>query len=74
MFTIWAFDDIEAKRNVYRSEDYMKKIYKSLREHAANIIKFEKKKMIPLTKEQKELYSMTKICYIWKKKLTKKYG
>ena len=56
MFTIWAFDDIEANRNVYRSEDYMKKIYESLREHATNIITFEKKKMIPLTKEQKEPY------------------
>ena len=32
----------------------MKKFYESLREHVKNIIDFEKKKMLPLTKEELE--------------------
>ena len=42
----------------------MKKFRESLRQHAVNKIKFENKKIIPLTNEQQELHEKTKICYI----------
>ena len=50
MSTIWAFDNIENKHTLYCGEDCMIKFGKSLREHDKNIINFEKKKMLPLTK------------------------
>ena len=52
MSAIWAFDHIENKHTLYRGKDCMKKFCESLREHAKNIIDFEKKKMLPLTKEE----------------------
>ena len=42
MPTNWAFSNIENKHTVYCGEDCMKKLYSSLREHAKNIIDFEK--------------------------------
>ena len=45
----------------------MKKFCKDLREHATKIINYEKKKMIPLTTEEKIHYNKQKICYICKK-------
>ena len=33
MSTIWAFNDIENKQDVYRGEDCIKKFCESLREH-----------------------------------------
>ena len=44
MSTIWAFDNIENKYSLYLGEDCMKKFCTSLREHATNVINFEKKK------------------------------
>ena len=43
MSTIWAFDHIENKHTLHCGKDYMKKFCESLREHAKNIIDFEKK-------------------------------
>ena len=43
--TIWAFDHIENTHTLYRRKYCMKKFCESLREHARNIIDFEKKKM-----------------------------
>ena len=45
----------------------MKKSSKDLREHASKIINYEKKKMIPLTIEEKTYDNKQKICYICKK-------
>ena len=45
----------------------MKKFCKDLREHATKIINNEKKKVIPLTTEEKIHYNKQKICYICKK-------
>ena len=45
----------------------MKKLSKDLREHASKIINYEKKKMIPLTTEEKIDHNKQKICYICKK-------
>ena len=52
MSTIWAFDNIKKKHTLYLGEDCMKTFFKSLREHATNVIHFEKKKMLPLTKQK----------------------
>ena len=46
----------------------MKKFCTSLREHAKNIIDFEKKKMLPLTKEELKSHQDAKVCYICGKK------
>ena len=45
----------------------MKKFSKDLRKHASKIIDYEKKKMIPLTAEEKIYYNKQEICYICKK-------
>ena len=45
----------------------MKKFCKDLREHATRIINYEKKKMIPLTTEEKIYHNEQEICYICKK-------
>ena len=52
MSTILGIDNVENKHTLYCGKDCMKKSFTSLREHAKNIIDFEKKKMLPLTKEE----------------------
>ena len=42
----------------------MKKFSSSLREHATNIINFEKKKVLPLAKEKLKLHQDARNCYI----------
>ena len=44
MSTARTFNNTENKYTLYREEDYMKKFCTSLREHATNVINFEKKK------------------------------
>ena len=56
MSTIWTFDGIENKHDVYRGDNDMNNFCESLREHAMKIINFEKKKIIPLKNKQKESY------------------
>ena len=51
MSTIWAFDIKEKRHTLYRGKYCMKKFCESSREHAKNIIDFEKKKVLPITKE-----------------------
>ena len=73
MSTIWAFHHIENKHDLYRGKDFMKKFCTSLREHTKNIIiDFEKKKMLPLTKEELKSHQDAKVCYICGKKNPKK--
>ena len=57
MSTIWAFGHIENKHSLYREEDCMKRFCESVREHTTNIINFEKKKMLPLTKKGTKITS-----------------
>ena len=45
----------------------MKKFSKNLREHVSKIINYERKKIIPLTTEEKIYHNKQKICYICKK-------
>ena len=49
----------------------MKKFCKDLKEHATRIINYEKKKIIPLTKEEKINYNDQQICYICKEEFDK---
>ena len=67
MSTIWEFDHIEDKHNLYRGKDCMNNFCSSLREHAKNIIDFEKRKMVPLTKEESKSHQDAKVCYICRK-------
>ena len=53
-------------------EKIYEKFHASLREHANNIIDFEKKKMLPLTKEELKSHQDAKACYIWGKTILKK--
>ena len=59
LFTIWMFDGIGNKHNVYRGENCMKK-NEILREYSKNISNFGKKKEIPLTNGNNESYEKTK--------------
>ena len=67
IFTSCSFDESKNKLNHYRGKDCMKNICKDLKEHATRIINHEKKKIIPLTKEEKINYNDQKVCYIYKK-------
>ena len=51
----------------------MKTFCESLREHTKNITDFEKKKMLPLTKEELKSYQDAKVCYICGKRFLKKF-
>ena len=64
MLTIWTFDHIESKYTLYRRKDYVKKFCESLKEDPKNIIDFEKKKMLLLTKEKLKSHQDAKVCYI----------
>ena len=57
IFTSCSFDESKNKLNYYRGKDCMKKFCKDLKEHATRIINYEKKKIIPLTKEEKLNYN-----------------
>ena len=71
IFTSCSFDELKNKLNYYRGKDCMKKFCKDLKEHATRIINYEKKKIIPLTKEEKINYNDQQICYICKKEFEK---
>ena len=71
IFTSCPFDESKNKINYYRGDDCMKKFCKDLREHTMKIINYEKKKMIPLTTEEKIYHNKQKIRYICKKEFNK---
>ena len=49
----------------------MKKFCSSLREHITDVINFEKKKMLPLTKKELKLHHDVTVFYIFGKKFAK---
>ena len=61
------FDHIEKKHTLYRGKDCIKKFCEFLREHAKNTIDFEKKKMLPLTKEELKSHQDGKLCVTFAK-------
>ena len=67
IFTSCSFDKSKNKLNYYRGKDCLKKFCEDLRIHATKIINYEKKKIIPLTTEEKINYNDQKVCYICKK-------
>ena len=70
LFTQCSFDTTKNKLDYYRGKNYMKNCFLDLREHAAKIINYEKKEMIPLTKEEKRAHCTSKRCYKCKKKFS----
>ena len=67
IFTSCSFDESKNKLNYYKGDDCMKKFCEDLREHATEIINYEKKNIIPLTTEEKINYNDQKVCYICEK-------
>ena len=63
MSTIWGIGHIENKHTLYCGKDCMKKFCDSLKEHAKNIILFEKKKNVTINKEELKGKS---VLYLWK--------
>ena len=69
MSTIWVFDNIENKQNLYRRKNFMKMVCTLLKKHATNKIDFERKKMLPLTKmelESRQNSIQNSVLYLWK--------
>ena len=56
MSTIYEFINIEKNHTLYLGEGCMKEFCSSLREHATNILNFENKQILPLTKEELRLH------------------
>ena len=73
MTTIRAFDHVENKHVLYREKYCMKNFFTPLKEHVKNIINFEKKKMLPLPKEEPKSHEDVKVCYIFRKRILKKF-
>ena len=67
--TVSLFKNVDNKHEVYRSKDFCK----SLREHAMEVIKSEKKKKKLVTNEQQKAYQNAKICSICKEKFKNKH-
>ena len=56
LFTCSSFDTKEKKLDCHRGEDCMKEFCKDLKKHVTRIIKYDKKKMILLTKEERKTH------------------
>ena len=67
IFTHCSFDKTKNKLNHYRGKGCMKKFCKDLRKHDTKIINYEKKKMIPLTKEEKNIIMRKNLTRVIKK-------
>ena len=72
MSTIWAYN-IGSKHTLYRGE-HCTKNFCTLRRHAKNIIDFQKKKMLPLTKEELKSHEDANVCFICGKRFLKKFS
>ena len=68
MYTRCSFDEEENKLDYYRGKDCIEKLCKKLKKHAMKIINYEKKEMIPLTKEENKSYKEQKTCHICEEK------
>ena len=67
MFTSCSFDKKENKLNYYGGKYCIEKLCKNLKKHAMKIINYEKKEMIPLSKEEKKSYKKQEACHICQK-------
>ena len=65
---IWGFYHRENKHDLLRRKDCMKRFCDSLKRHAKNIILFEKKKIITVSKRRTKIISRGKsMLYLWKR-------
>ena len=71
---IWGFGHIKRKHTSSRGKDFMKTFCDFLRERAKNIFDFEKKKILPLTKEELISYQYAEICYSLGRKIKKMFS
>ena len=60
LFTHCSFDTTQNKIDYCGGKNCMKNVYLDLREHATKIINYEKKEMIPLTREEKRAHRTTR--------------
>ena len=60
MFTKCSFDETENKFDYYRGIDSIKKCCEEIRNHATEIINYEKHEMIPLTDEEIKFFEEQK--------------
>ena len=68
MSTIWAFDHIENNHTLCPGKDCLRKFCESLREHAKNIIDFEKKENVIVNKRRTKIIQRCEsMLYLWKK-------
>ena len=72
MSTIWGFDHIENKNTLYHGKDCMKKFCTSLRQHAKNIIDFEKKRKVTVHKRRIKTKSRCRSMAYFQKNIFKK--
>ena len=70
LLTQCLFDTTKNKLYYYRGKNCMKNFCLDLRENAAKTINYEKKEMIPLTKEEKIAYRIQRKCHVCKKKFS----
>ena len=64
LVTCCSFDKSKNERKYYRGEDCMKMFCKDLKEQAMKINNYEKKEMISLADEEKEVHENSEVCYI----------
>ena len=67
LFTHCSFDTTKNILDYYRGKNCMKNFCIDLKEHATKIINYEKKEMIPLTKEKKNTSRAKSLLYIQKR-------
>ena len=69
VLTYCSFDKTKNKFDYYRGKNCMKNFCLDLREHTTEIINYEKKEIIPLTKEENKIHSRQKNAIYAKKNL-----
>ena len=75
MSNVWTFDNTENRYSLYHEEDCLKKFCIYLREHAADVINFDKTKVQPLTEKKAKITSSENhitVSYICRKKFVQK--
>ena len=70
MSNIQAFDSTKNKHSLYFRKESLKKFCVSQLEYAADVITFEKKKILPLAEKELKSHQDTTNCYVSRKKLT----
>ena len=68
MYTRCSFDEEKNKLDYYRGKHCIDELHKKLKEHAIEIINYEKKEMILLTKEENKSYKEQEACRICEEK------